>query len=179
MIKPNLLNKIFQILYYFDNIFWLNYMKYNIYTWKLGCTRVKTGVNGCSCLSIGALGCRGHGEHKNKAKGRKLWSRRPWFGAYGRGNFPEHHVLSNKSKMGANGPGWVRRGSHGYNRVYLHGEARKQGEMGGKPAIRAYFAGVVTGKKTTRSWQVWSRGSERIQGGELWQTNGFLVRYGC
>ena len=67
--------------------------------------------------------------------------------------------------MGANGPGWVRRGSHGYNRVYLHGEARKQGEMGGKPAIRTYFAGVVTGKKTTRSWQAWSRGSERIQGG--------------
>ena len=44
-------------------------------------------------------------------------------------------------------------------------KARKQGEMGGKPAIRTYFAGVVTGKKTTRSWQVWSRGSERIQGG--------------
>ena len=31
--------------------------------------------------------------------------------------------------------------------------------------IRTYFPGVITGKKTARSWQGWSRGSERIQGG--------------
>ena len=103
--------------------------------------------------------------HKQADKTRSRTQIEPIRSIRDRGNFPEHHVLPNKSKMGANGPGWVRRGSHGCNRVYLHGAARKQGEMRQKPAIRTYFSGVITGKKTSRSWQGWSRGSERIQGG--------------
>ena len=115
-----------------------------MHAWKLGRTRVRIGVNGCVCVLLGALGCSRHGEYRNKAKGRKIWSHRPWLGLYGRGNFPEHHVLQNNRKMGANGTGWVRRGSHGYNRAYVHGGARKQGETRQKTAIRTYF-------------QVWSR----------------------
>ena len=48
---------------------------------------------------MGALGRRGHGEHKNKAIRGHLGSRRSGFGSYGRGNFPGHHVLGSLSKM--------------------------------------------------------------------------------
>ena len=58
-------------------------------------------------------------------------------------------------------------GLQGGNRVYSHGGAVKQGEASQKSAIRAYFAGVVTGNKTSRKCQGWSRGSERIQGGGI------------
>ena len=140
--------------------------------WNLVCRQVQMGVNGCAWVRMSALGRRGHVGHENKVKGGELWSRRPWFGIYGRGNFPEHHVLPNKSKMGANGPGWVRRGSHGCNRVYLHGGERKQGETRQKPAIGTCFSGVRTGNKTSLSWQGQSRGSERIQGGNCGRPTG-------
>ena len=39
--------------------------------------------------------------------------------------------------------------------------------------IRAYFAGVVTDNKTSHNWQGWSRGSERIQGGNYDRPTGF------
>ena len=51
------------------------------------------GVDGCIWVRMGALGPRGHGEHKNKAIRVHLGSCRPEFGYYGRGNFPGHDVL--------------------------------------------------------------------------------------
>ena len=123
-----------------------------------------------ACLWV-HWGIGGTGNTKTRQRGGNYGHTDPDLGPVV-GKISEHHVLSNKNKMGVNGPGWVSRGSHEHNRVYLHGETRKQGEMGGKSAIRTHFAGVVTGKKTTRSWQVWSRGSERIQGGNYGTATG-------
>ena len=128
-------------------------MKYTIYTRKIGCTRVKTGVNGCLCVCMGALGCRGHGEHKVNLKGRKLCSHRPYFGPYGRGNFPEHHVLQNKNKMGTNGPRGVLRCLQGCDGAWFYGDTGKQGETTQKSAIGTCFSIARTGNKTSHSWQ--------------------------
>ena len=116
-------------------------------------TRVHTGKNRCVwvCMRVyvcvGVQGARGT---QKQGKGGEIMVSQALIWAYGRGNFPEHHVLQNKSKMGTNGSGWVRRGSHGCNRAYLYGGAGKQGEMRQKLEIRAYFAGVITGNKTPR-----------------------------
>lgn len=67
--------------------------------------------------------------------------------------------------MGANGSGWVSRGSHGHNGAHFHGGTEKQGETRQKPAIRACFAGVITVNKTSLSWQGWSRGQRGCRGG--------------
>ena len=52
---------------------------------------------------MGALGCRGHKGHKNKAGRGHLGSKRSGFGHYGRGNFPGHDVLGGYIKSGENG----------------------------------------------------------------------------
>ena len=88
------------------------------------------------------------------------------------GKFPRTSRFGDFGKMGANDFRWVHRGVHGGNGVHLHGGTGKQGETRQKPAIRAYFAGVVTGNKTSLSWQRWSRGSERIQGGNNGKSTG-------
>ena len=46
--------------------------------------------------------------------------------------------------------GRVSRGSHGCNRVYLYGEARKQGETRQKTAIGTCFSGVETQPERVR-----------------------------
>ena len=48
---------------------------------------------------MGALGRRGHGEHKNKAIRGHLGSHRSGFGSYGRGNFPGHDVFAFEARM--------------------------------------------------------------------------------
>ena len=49
-------------------------------------------------MRVGALVCRGHGEHKKKAGRGFLRSHRAWFVCYGRGNFPVHHVFADIQK---------------------------------------------------------------------------------
>ena len=51
------------------------------------------GVDGCGWVWMDALGPRGYGKHKNKARRGHLGSQRPGIGSYGRGNFPGHDVL--------------------------------------------------------------------------------------
>ena len=45
---------------------------------------MQTGYNGCVWVCMGALGCRGHGAHKNKASRGYLGPKRAGFGFYGR-----------------------------------------------------------------------------------------------
>ena len=52
---------------------------------------------------MGALGRRGHGEHKNKASKGHIGSRRSVFGRHGRGNFPGHDVFGWLAKSGVDG----------------------------------------------------------------------------
>ena len=84
----------------------------------MGCKRLQTGANGCARVWAGALGHRRHGGHKNKPRRGRLWTGRPVFGRYGRGNFPGHDVLCVFAKMTKNGSGWVQIGSNGYK--YMH-----------------------------------------------------------
>ena len=92
---------------------------------NIGYTQIRTGANGCGWVCMGALGHGGHGEHKNKASGVHLGSCRSGFKRYGRGNFPEHDVLWVLPKMLKNECGLVQIGSDGYNKVYSHGEKKK------------------------------------------------------
>ena len=68
---------------------------------------MKTGANGCGWVRMGAMGHRGHGEHKNKAERVHLGSKMSGFGSYGRGNFPGHHVLVSLAKIGVGVCRWV------------------------------------------------------------------------
>ena len=53
---------------------------------------------------MGALGRRGHRQHKNKtSRGHLVGSHRSGFGPYGRGNFPGHHVFGWLTKSGVDG----------------------------------------------------------------------------
>ena len=99
---------------------------------------------------MGALWCKEHGGAQKQCMQRRKWSRRPWFGPYGQGNFPKHHVLQKKNKRGADGSGWVHMGSHGCSGMHLHGGTGKQGETGQKSVVRTCFA-VVTQREHTTS----------------------------
>ena len=74
---------------------------------------MQTGYNGCGWVCMGALGCRGHGAHKNKASRGYLGPKRAGFGFYGRGNFPGHHVFSDQAKSGTDARRWILCGLHG------------------------------------------------------------------
>ena len=71
------------------------------------CKRVQTGAIGCEWVRMGALGRRGHGEHKNNARVGHLRSRGSGFGTYGRGKFPGHDVFVVLPKIDKNGHRWV------------------------------------------------------------------------
>ena len=117
---------------------------------------------------MGAYGCVGAQEARGtqkQIKGGLIMISQALIWALWPGKFPRTSRFGEFGKMGANGFGGVRRGLHGCNQVYLHGGTGKQGETRQKLTIRVYFAGVVTGNKTSISCQRWSRGSERIQGG--------------
>ena len=77
---------------------------------------------------MGALGRRGHGEHKNKAIRGHLGSRNSGFGSYGRGNFPGHHVLGGSVKNGADGCRWIQIGADGCGWTHAQGGKQKQGK---------------------------------------------------
>ena len=62
----------------------------NIYILAFGVCMV---IDGCRWVRMGALGPRGHGEHKSKAIRGHLGSQRSGIGSYVRGNFPGHDVL--------------------------------------------------------------------------------------
>ena len=98
---------------------------------------------------MGALWCKEHGGAQKQCMQRRKWSRRPWFGPYGQGNFPKHHVLKKKQK----GCGRLRMGTHGFAWVQWDAFARgtgKQGETGQKSVVRTCFA-VVTQREHTTS----------------------------
>ena len=97
------------------------------------------GANGCEWVLMGALGCRKGKEHKNKASRGHLWSCRPGFGRYGRGNFPEHDVFWRLPKMFKYGCRGVKMVEEGCNGAHVHGGERKQGKESPKWAIRASF----------------------------------------
>ena len=88
-------------------------IKLHIYTWKVGCKRVKIGTYGCGRVRMDALGCTWHGGHTNKVSRGHLWSWRSVFVCYGRGNFPRHDVLYGLAKSGKNGCRWVQIGADG------------------------------------------------------------------
>ena len=83
------------------------------------------GADGCGWVRIGAFGCRGYSVHKNKTSRGKNGHAGHVCYPYGRGNFPERHVLQKISKRDTDGSGWVRMGSHGCSGMYLQGGDRK------------------------------------------------------
>ena len=100
-----------ELLYNFDTIFRLNY------TYMYIKTRLYTGENTYEWVCMGAYGCvvtwGARGTQKQIKGGRIMVSHyRPWFGPYGRGNFPGHHVLVNLAK-------WVQTASEGCAGVFM------------------------------------------------------------
>ena len=105
----------------------------------MGCKRLQTGTNGCARVCAGALGHRRHRGHNNKPSRGRLWTWRPVFGRYGRGNFPGHDVFAGLPKMPKYGCGGVKMDEEGCNRAHGHGGERKQGKESPKWAIRTFF----------------------------------------
>ena len=83
------------------------------------------GKHGCKWVLMGALGCRGLKGHKSKSRRGHLWSCRPGFGRYGRGNFPGHDVFCVLPKMINNECRWVMMVNNGSNWVHGHGGREK------------------------------------------------------
>ena len=82
-------------------------------------------------MRMGALGRRGHGEHKNKVIRGHLGSRRSVFVSYGRGNFPGHDVLGGYAKTGTDGCRWVNIDADGCSGACGHeGNAKQQKKFG-------------------------------------------------
>ena len=123
-------------------------IKLCIYTCNLGCERVKGGDDGCGWVRMGALGCSGHGAHKNKPGGGDLGSPGSEFGPYGRGNFPGHHVLGCLAKNGVDGYRWMTRGLYGCIWTQRRGGRKKQGEKSPKWARCGCFVKYVHAKKS-------------------------------
>ena len=127
---------------------------------------------------MGALGRRGHGKHKNRAGMGYLWSQRPGFGSYDRGNFPGHHVLGGWSKSGVDGYRWVNIGSDECNRVNNHDEEKKEGKKRGNWMRRVYFA-MHTHSAKKQNVSRGSHGAQRGSFGEFSGRKSFAVRYEC
>ena len=51
------------------------------------------GVDVCVGVCMGAVGCRGTSAHQNKVNRDENKQSGHVFLPYGRGNFPEHHVV--------------------------------------------------------------------------------------
>ena len=105
----------------------------------MGCKRLQTGANGCARVWAGALGHRRHGGHKNKPRRGRLWTGRPVFGRYGRGNFPGHDVFWRLPKMVKNECRWLIMAGYGCNGVHDHGGKGKQDKKRPKWVCRACF----------------------------------------
>ena len=88
---------------------------------------------------MGALGHRGHEQHKNKAGRGNLWGLRTYFETYDRGNFPGHHVLGCLTKRGVDGYCWVQSGLNGCKRTHTQGQKQKLGKKCPKWVRRGRF----------------------------------------
>jgi len=127
-------------------------IKLCIYTCNLGCERVKGGDDGCGWVRMGALGCSGHGAHKNKPGGGDLGSPGSEFGPYGRGNFPGHHVFQKNTKKCKEHSGWVRMGLHACKWMEGYRWNEKQPKKKQKWSCDAFFRG---GRDTQKNSKVW------------------------
>ena len=132
-------------------VFWYYFLlNYTHIHWKLGYKRVKRGENGCKWMWMDVLGRRGHGEHKNKARRGHLGPSRPWFGPYGRGNFPGHHVLL---WFGAYGFAWVWEDAYGFLGVHCGAGARAERKITGKQAKLDKQVHKIACQPKTTNWK--------------------------
>ena len=99
---------------------------------------------------MGALGHRGHKQHKVKANRGHLWCLRPGFVTYGRGNFPGHHVLGCLPKFDVNRFRWVKSGTDGRGLMHWQGGKQKQGKKNPKWLRRARFVKSAQSEKPGR-----------------------------
>ena len=113
----------------------------------MGFGRVQTGANVCGWVRMGALGRRGHREHKIKAKGGHLWSHRSGFRTYGRGNFLRHDVLWLLPKMVKNECRWTIVNEDGCDGTCEHEGTRNNTKIYTNGRVRQHLVTHGHGKK--------------------------------
>lgn len=100
------------------------------------------GVDGCGWVSMGAVGCRGTGGHKNKTIRDKNGRTGRCFGAMAGEISPNIMFYDVKAQRDTDGCRWVTMGVDRCNRVYDYGRNVKQYKKSHKWARRTIFGDV-------------------------------------
>ena len=120
------------------------------------CEWVRSDVDGCEWVRMGALGHRMYGGAWKQGRKRQKWTCRAYFSGYGRGNFPGHHVFASLAKSDVSGCRWVYIGADGCGWMHGHRGKQKQDRKSNKWVRKACICNMCTPRNKAGSVQGWS-----------------------